>query len=267
LSHSTTWKTSPKDCLAAINPLTVRDAIQSSSPALGFFVQDSPIKAAAILSLLIIDLVKFFNVGKTMNDQQVAQTIDLILQDQNLRSLKPDDFKLCFNRIKRAEYGKAYDRIDGQNILECLYLYLHERVTECEEMSFKAHQLIKDGKMAKTDPEGQKKVLDALKQALKDADKAPKMKVDKIEFDGKKYKVTKSTVIEGEQVVPVNPSIPKNKGAREKFIQYCFQTFNGWYRKRGFDKGNIRFIKYGDKVLSEVEYVELMVKRFDRTSK
>ena len=64
------------------------------------------------------DLVDFFNVGKSIGAVQVAQTVDLIIDEYYF--FKPDDFKLCFNRAKKGLYGKVYDRIDGAVILEWL---------------------------------------------------------------------------------------------------------------------------------------------------
>ena len=45
------------------------------------------------MAKIIIDVVMFFNVGKIMNDNQAAQTADLIIEEYYF--LKPDDFKLC----------------------------------------------------------------------------------------------------------------------------------------------------------------------------
>ena len=61
------------------------------------------------------DLIDFFNVGKSIGAVQVAQTVDLIIDEYYF--FKPDDFKLCFNRAKKGLYGKVYDRIDGAVIL------------------------------------------------------------------------------------------------------------------------------------------------------
>ena len=77
------------------------------------------------MAKIIIDVVMFFNVGKIMNDNQAAQTADLIIEEYYF--LKPDDFKLCFNRAKKGLYGKVYDRIDGAVILEWLGRYEKER--------------------------------------------------------------------------------------------------------------------------------------------
>lgn len=63
------------------------------------------------------DLIDFFNVGKSIGAVQVAQTVDLIIDEYYF--FKPDDFKLCFNRAKKGLYGKVYDRIDGGKQLGC----------------------------------------------------------------------------------------------------------------------------------------------------
>jgi len=93
----------------------------------------------AILTIIIIDLVKFFNIGKSMNDEQVGQTIQLI-QDE-FWMLKPEDFKLCFNNAKKGLYGKVYDRIDGQIIIEWLKKYLNERMNYSEQESIRRYDI------------------------------------------------------------------------------------------------------------------------------
>lgn len=83
--------------------------------------ESSEIAVKALLSLLLIDTLDFLNVGKTMSDKQVAQTVDLILEDYSV--YKIDYFVLCFNKAKKGYYGKLYDRVDGQIILDWLRQY------------------------------------------------------------------------------------------------------------------------------------------------
>jgi len=61
-----------------------------------------------------------------MSVQQNVQTVDLIINDEWLSRLKLDDFKLCFNMVKKGDYGQVY-RIDGNVILTWLNRYEHER--------------------------------------------------------------------------------------------------------------------------------------------
>lgn len=80
----------------------------------------------AFLSIAIIDVIEFFNVGKTMGQDQLVQTVQLIVED--FYYFNVEDFKLCFNNAKRGKYGKIYDRIDGNIIYEWLQKYSEERI-------------------------------------------------------------------------------------------------------------------------------------------
>lgn len=80
----------------------------------------------AFLSIAIIDVIEFFNVGKTMGQNQLVQTILLIVED--FYYFNVEDFKLCFSNAKRGKYGKIYDRIDGNVIYEWLTNYSNERI-------------------------------------------------------------------------------------------------------------------------------------------
>jgi len=84
------------------------------------------------LNIVLVDLVNFFNVGKSMNHEQIIVTSGMIVDDYCM--LKPDDLKLCFDNAKKGKYGKVYDRIDGQIIFEWLELYLEERVQAIETL-------------------------------------------------------------------------------------------------------------------------------------
>lgn len=110
----------------ALHPKTVNDVFQSPSCSIAVMNKNfGETKLRAFMARIIIDVVMFFNVGKIMNDVQAAQTADLIIEEYYF--LKPDDFKLCFNRAKKGLYGKVYDRIDGAVILEWLGRYEKER--------------------------------------------------------------------------------------------------------------------------------------------
>ena len=72
-----------------------------------------------------------------MNAEQVAQTAEIIMYDYGY--LKVEDFRLCFNNIKKGKYGKTYDRIDGQVILDWLNTYVDERLREADNLSYNDH--------------------------------------------------------------------------------------------------------------------------------
>lgn len=79
----------------------------------------------AFLVTAVNDLLDFFNLGKTMSGEQVVQTVQFIILDYWM--LKPEDFKLCFDNMKRGKYGTLYNRIDGSIILESLKTYFEAR--------------------------------------------------------------------------------------------------------------------------------------------
>lgn len=117
----------PKQYYATLAPLTVSDALQSITPPLAVFKKEYGEQSLqAILVIILTDLIKFFSIGKTMGQDQLVQTIRLIIEDFYYFNI--EDFKLCFDNAKRGKYGKVYDRIDGNVIYEWLQKYSEERV-------------------------------------------------------------------------------------------------------------------------------------------
>lgn len=118
--------TSPLEYCKTLAPQKISDVFDAPD----LFIYDirnelGLIGIRAIISLLISDVVHFFNVGKTMNDIQVAMTCDLIIDAYPY--LKLEDLKLCFKNAMLLKYGKLYDRIDGAIIIGWLMGYTQER--------------------------------------------------------------------------------------------------------------------------------------------
>lgn len=105
-------------------------------------------KARALMAYMIGDAIKALNVGKTMNDIQIARASDLILEEYYF--LKPDDFKLCFNRAITGKYGAIYDRIDIQIICGWLNQYCSDRFNAADDISYQEHNEIKENRNANT---------------------------------------------------------------------------------------------------------------------
>lgn len=87
--------------------------------------------ARALLSIAICELCDFFNVGKNMNDTQIALTADLILEQYWYLHL--EEVKYCFRRAMLRE--KLFDRLDGNIILGWLAAYDTERTAEAMRLS------------------------------------------------------------------------------------------------------------------------------------
>lgn len=87
--------------------------------------------ARALLSVAVCEVCDFFNVGKNMNDTQIAITVDLILE--SFWYLRLEEIKYCFRRAMRRE--KVYDRLDGNIIIGWLNSYADERTEEAMRIS------------------------------------------------------------------------------------------------------------------------------------
>jgi hypothetical protein len=108
---------------------------------LGTFVRVSgEMKAKAVMMLIVSEAIEFFNVGNSMNANQIAQTVDMILDSYGY--LKIDDFKFCFNCAKKGMYGTVY-RIDGNVILSWIEQYINDRINAADEMNYAQHSSMK----------------------------------------------------------------------------------------------------------------------------
>jgi hypothetical protein len=113
---------------------SVEQILKSESPSFAL-IKNQPngnAIAQAMLSKLMIDFVNYLNIGKSMGENQIVETVKLMLEDYSI--LKPDDFVLFFNRAKKGNYGKAYDRMDGMVIFEWLEMFMQERIQEIEQI-------------------------------------------------------------------------------------------------------------------------------------
>lgn len=110
---------------------TIQQVLESKNPQLSLYKREfGVIHTRALVVLFIVDLIEFFNVGKSMSAQQIASTADMIIEEYWW--YKPDDFKLCFKLAKTGKINgsKLYDRIDGSIIMEWLASYDVMRVNE-----------------------------------------------------------------------------------------------------------------------------------------
>lgn len=98
----------------------------------------------AYLEGWIVNLREFVNVGKKMTDMQTFETAMIILQDYKYLTIA--DINLLFKRAKSGYYGKLYDRLDGQIILDWFRSYDKERAAAAVEDS------INEAEKYKSDP-------------------------------------------------------------------------------------------------------------------
>lgn len=96
-------------------------------------------KTQAQLAIAITDLCNFFNINKNMNVEQIADTVNFIIDTYPINCLTLADVKLCFSWIKSGKYGQIYDRMDGGVILTALHKYFEQRCEIAEEQFYNQH--------------------------------------------------------------------------------------------------------------------------------
>jgi len=118
---------------------TVLDIIKTDSPSLSVIRKDNgEEKTMAAINAVIIDLAKFFSVGRSMNAEQVKETARLVIKSYYY--LKVEDLKLFSDNFKAGLYGKTFDRIDGNVILLALAEYVEGRMNAVEAYNLQKHK-------------------------------------------------------------------------------------------------------------------------------
>ena len=207
---------------------------------LGKFSEDGPL---TILIYLITDLKTFLNVSERtdMTDEQIAQTANLILDDYECRNLKPEDYKVIFEGIKKGEYGKIFNRLDGQVIFEAIRAYGERRAVWVEENHYREHNHRKENdKTNLIAPQ----VVEMYKEILKN-----------VKAEEEKPKP------------PPEPKRPREKTEREKLIQSLFREFYDKWKDNPYHPSDnnelIKFIKVGGKIYDEVSYTEFRLSQIE----
>ena len=211
---------------------TIQEALNPNSKQLSKIKLDNGENAAKLILIeAITDVVMFFNVGKTMNEQQLIQTVDLILQ--NYWYLRISEFKYLFNKAKIGAYGKLYDRIDGSIIFEWIDKYLEER----------KEALIQNQIQKQQEAKKDLSILEALH------DKGIKFEPKNVEEK------------------PVIKEVEKTD--KEKFIQDCFKEFDKLFLTYGIESNvaasSTRFINLQGKIYDCVTFIEMKLESYGKT--
>ncbi len=193
-------------------------------------------------------------------DKVVAFLRETLLKDlktAKFSGLTFEEVELAFSKGVRQEYG-IYMGVNIQTMHGWLRSYLNskERETAIKEFYAKAAELQfgKENRTAPVNPEGQKKVLEMLKDVVKG-----------IPEEQEKQKLLKRS---------------KVKSDRDLFIQKCFlEHYNIWLKKPykhprdnrppvyGTTAGqdtHSRLIEFEGKPVDEVQYAEIKTKEYDK---
>ena len=83
-------------------------------------------------------MAKMVNVGKNITAEQTVMCATLILE--RFSDLRPDDMKLFTKKFICGEYGKIYDKLDVQTIIEAFSIYENERHNAIIEANIKKNE-------------------------------------------------------------------------------------------------------------------------------
>lgn len=122
------WNLSLRQSFLALPARTVNDIVKlrNPTPLVAIGKEYGEIQTAALMTVILNDLIDFFNVANSMNAIQVAYTIRLIRDEYYYFTI--EDFKVCFDNAKKGRYGKLYGGIDGSVIMDWLGQYAAERI-------------------------------------------------------------------------------------------------------------------------------------------
>lgn len=111
---------------------SISTMVSAKTPTIAHIKNDVSLNdARALLSIAVCEVCDFFNVGKNMNDVQIALTVDLIIE--RFWYFKLEEIKYCLRRAMMHE--KVYYRLDGNIIIGWLNAYDAERTEEAMRAS------------------------------------------------------------------------------------------------------------------------------------
>lgn len=84
----------------------------------GLVAQYGDKKVHAVLVIMLTEFVQSFNVGKTMDAAQIIACAYELIMSAEEDQFSIEDLALFFQKAKRGDYGKSYDRIDQPVIFE-----------------------------------------------------------------------------------------------------------------------------------------------------
>lgn len=145
-------KTSPMLYWDSIKPVRIEDVFNSPMLSLVEIKKESNENfLRALMVKWLNGFLRFYSTNGTMDEMQVADTINLILEEYPHYS--QEDLKLFFNMAKKGRFGQIYGRIDGEVIMRWLKEYNHMRCTEAEKASINEKTVLNSDKYYLSTPE------------------------------------------------------------------------------------------------------------------
>lgn len=216
---------------------SINDVHMLSTPTLNSISNTySHEEAAAIAVMEVAGLVNFINVGKTMDRDQVVESSKFIVSEYGFLTIA--DFKLFFAKFKKGHYGKQYDRLDGQVIIQALDQYISDRSEVIGELTAKDYY--RHEKEIRNNPSKRYEGLDE-----------------------KFIAIVSSAVKDMTKPKTIQPAPEPNK---DDIGQKWIRQFNNLHRKYGIQSG-IRMIKIGRTVLDITDFLNRKALNYEKMDK
>lgn len=94
-----------------------------------------------IVIQMLIDLNQFASVSRKMSSDQIAETVNMLLDEYPRLSLQ--EYQVFFNRIKSGKFGQLYDSLDGIKIMVFMKEFYNDMVNAYHEYKEEKHQEFK----------------------------------------------------------------------------------------------------------------------------
>lgn len=94
-----------------------------------------------IIAEMLLELNEFTNVSRKMTENQIIQTVKMLLKSYPNLSLQ--EYQVFFNKIKTGYFGQLYESLDGIKIMAFMKEFYREVNIAYQEFKEEKHQEIK----------------------------------------------------------------------------------------------------------------------------
>ena len=127
----------------SIEPVSIEEAINSPTVSLVMIrkrLEDGENRVRKFVAYSIMEILKFFNIGKMPSTEQISMAVNHIIMD--FYYLTMSDIKMVISMAQRGMLGEIYGHIDGQTIYSWFSKYNDMRIEIGMNMTQDEHERI-----------------------------------------------------------------------------------------------------------------------------
>ena len=94
-----------------------------------------------IIAEMLLELNEFSNVSRKMNENQIVETVNMLLNEYPKLSLQ--EYQAFFNKIRAGKFGQLYESLDGIKIMAFMEEFYHDMLDAYHSFNEENHQQIK----------------------------------------------------------------------------------------------------------------------------